>query len=100
MEGKTLMQFGIELFLTAEGHLITFAGENEEAFSEFINRPENVTLEEAVTGLPKDHILRFDDAETETVRKRLAGLGFIEIPYEDYMEMDISAKRIVAAFML
>lgn len=95
-----MAQFGIELFLTAEGHLLPFVGENEQAFTEFQKRSENVTLEEAVTGLPKDHQLRFDDAEMEFVRKRLASLGFIETTYEEYMEMGISAKRIIAIFML
>lgn len=94
-----MTQFGLELFLTAEGHLLPFVGENERAFSEFQNLREDVTLEEAVTGLPKDHQLRFDDAEMESVRKHLASLGFIETPYEEYMEMDISAKRIISVFM-
>ena len=95
-----MTQFGLELFLTAEGHLLPFVGENEQAFSEFQNRREDVTLEEVVTGLPKDHQLRFGDAEMESVRKHLASLGFIETPYAEYMKMDISAKRIISVFML
>lgn len=95
-----MTRFGIELFLTAEGYLLPFVGENEQAFSGFQNLLGNVTIEEAVTGLPKDRQLRFDDFEMEEVRKRLASLGFIETSYEEYMEMGISAKRVISVFML
>ena len=94
-----MTQFGIELFLVPEGHLLPFVGDNKTAIMDFLDHPENMTLEEAVTGFSGNSVIRFADPEVNVIRKRLADLGFREMEPEDYIDMDIRKDDIIAVFM-